>query len=211
VFDDSDFRVPSTAPSFDETSGICAIFIAVADTRSLAGVRNHCEGSVVLPWLFWLPSRATPVDVSSLWPDVALRRIYLAVATLYLIICHSGVWDNRTILAWKGDTSRKKIIYNGLFMAEVVERRQVQLEFFYRLWFSFRSVNLSCWRVIIKAKLIHGYFWGTIRRFETALPYPIGPIQGISYRQGCYQPVASPILIGCPKNAIILLPLVSAV
>jgi hypothetical protein len=37
--------VPITAPSFDETAGICAI-VAVVDTRSLAGARNHCEGSV---------------------------------------------------------------------------------------------------------------------------------------------------------------------
>jgi hypothetical protein len=35
----------STAPSFEETPGICAI-VAMVDTRSLAGARNHCEGSV---------------------------------------------------------------------------------------------------------------------------------------------------------------------
>jgi hypothetical protein len=39
------FRVLSTAPSFDETAGICAI-PAVVDTRRFAGVWNHCEGSV---------------------------------------------------------------------------------------------------------------------------------------------------------------------
>jgi hypothetical protein len=36
---------PITAPSFDETARIC-ITVAVVDTRSLAGARNHCEGSV---------------------------------------------------------------------------------------------------------------------------------------------------------------------
>jgi hypothetical protein len=41
---------PITAPSFDKTAGIRAI-VAVVDTR-LAGVRNHCEGSV--PFLLTL-------------------------------------------------------------------------------------------------------------------------------------------------------------
>jgi hypothetical protein len=36
---------PITAPSFDETAGICAI-VAVVDTRSLVGARNHYKGSV---------------------------------------------------------------------------------------------------------------------------------------------------------------------
>jgi hypothetical protein len=34
-----------TAPSFDETAGICAI-VAVVDTGSLVGARNHCERNV---------------------------------------------------------------------------------------------------------------------------------------------------------------------
>jgi hypothetical protein len=50
VSDMMEFRIlsiaPITAPSFDETSKIWAI-VAVVDTRSLAGTRNHCEGSVV--------------------------------------------------------------------------------------------------------------------------------------------------------------------
>jgi hypothetical protein len=33
--------------ALDETAGICSI-PAVVDTRSLAGARNHCEGSVCL-------------------------------------------------------------------------------------------------------------------------------------------------------------------
>jgi hypothetical protein len=48
------FRVQSTAPitvpSFDETSEF-ALYVAVpvvVDTCSLAGARNHCEGSVRL-------------------------------------------------------------------------------------------------------------------------------------------------------------------
>jgi hypothetical protein len=39
--------MPSTAPSFDETSRICAISVAVVDTRSLAGAGTHCEGRVM--------------------------------------------------------------------------------------------------------------------------------------------------------------------
>jgi hypothetical protein len=35
-----------TAPSFDETSEF-ALDVAVVDTQSLAGVINHCEGSVI--------------------------------------------------------------------------------------------------------------------------------------------------------------------
>jgi hypothetical protein len=43
-----------TAPSFDETTEF-ALSVALFDTRSLAGARNHCEGSVTqrkmfLPW-----------------------------------------------------------------------------------------------------------------------------------------------------------------
>jgi hypothetical protein len=37
--------VPITAPSFDETSEF-ALSVEVVDTRSLAGARNHSEGSV---------------------------------------------------------------------------------------------------------------------------------------------------------------------
>jgi hypothetical protein len=36
---------PITVPSCDKAAGICPI-VAVVDTRSLVGARNHCEGSV---------------------------------------------------------------------------------------------------------------------------------------------------------------------
>jgi hypothetical protein len=39
--------VLSTAHSFDETSQF-ALSVAVVDMRSLAGTRNHCEGSVLI-------------------------------------------------------------------------------------------------------------------------------------------------------------------
>jgi hypothetical protein len=39
---------PITANSFDETSEFAlSVALAVVETRSLAGVRNHCEGSVL--------------------------------------------------------------------------------------------------------------------------------------------------------------------
>jgi hypothetical protein len=44
---------PITAPSFEETSEF-ALSVAVVDTRSLAGARNHCDGSVseTRHWLY---------------------------------------------------------------------------------------------------------------------------------------------------------------
>jgi hypothetical protein len=68
------FRVlstaPITAPSFDETAGICAI-VAVVDTRSLVGARNHCEGSVpyTMPFVPLLAANMNQFQMDDHWPS----------------------------------------------------------------------------------------------------------------------------------------------
>jgi hypothetical protein len=93
-----------TAPSFDETAGICAI-VAVVDTRSLAGARNHCEGSVPIidplqhqpysvngcPVFFWLRSWIIIMSFLFILPknQVSLKSVNIIFASV-----NCKVWKN---------------------------------------------------------------------------------------------------------------------
>jgi hypothetical protein len=80
VSDVSDFRVLSTAPSFDETAGICAI-VAVVDTRRVLRARETTARGVYPLWC----SEWDAVNFSNItiWPN----KIYLWLLTSGLSFC----------------------------------------------------------------------------------------------------------------------------